>query len=73
MVYALSRQDGSTVWQWRGPGGTNNWPAVTGDTIVWPFGLGDSPAVVAISLSGKTTTTPTPEQQRTPVQTPQGN
>jgi glucose dehydrogenase len=68
-VYALSRQDGSTVWQWQAPGGTNSWPAVAGDTIVWGFGLGDSPSMIALSLSGDGQL-PVPEQQRTPVMTP---
>jgi outer membrane protein assembly factor BamB len=73
MVYALARKDGSVVWQWQGPGGTNAWPAVVGDSIIWPFGLGDSPAVVTLSLSGsQPLVTPTPEQQRTPVRTPEG-
>jgi outer membrane protein assembly factor BamB len=71
MVYALSRADGSVVWQWQAPGGTNAWPAVSGDTIVWPFGLGDNPSVIALSLKGGGSI-PTPEQQRTPVQTPEG-
>jgi outer membrane protein assembly factor BamB len=71
MVYALSTQTGSVVWQWQGPGGTNAWPAVVGDTIIWPFGLGDSPMVIALRL-GANTPTPTPETQRTPVRTPQG-
>lgn len=70
-IYALSRKDGSEVWKWQAPGGTNAWPAVSGDTIVWPMGLGDSPAVIALSLSGGTPT-PTPDQQRTPVMTPGG-
>ena len=72
MVYALSRNDGKVVWQWQAPGGTNAWPAVAGDTIVWPFGLGDSPSVIALKLGG-TGSIPTPEQQRTPVLTPEGN
>ncbi len=72
MVYALNRKDGSVAWQWQAPGGTNAWPAVSGDTIVWPFGLGDSPQVIAISLHGNGTL-PAPDQQRTPVKTPQGN
>jgi outer membrane protein assembly factor BamB len=71
MIYALARKDGSVVWQWQAPGGTNAWPAVTGDMLVWPFGLGDSPAVIALSLKGNQLT-PTPEEQRTPVMTPQG-
>jgi hypothetical protein len=73
MVYALARKDGSVAWQWQAPGGTNAWPAVVGDSIIWPFGLGDSPAVVALSLSGSSPlVTPTPQQQRTPVRTPEG-
>jgi outer membrane protein assembly factor BamB len=71
MIYALSRADGSVVWQWQAPGGTNAWPAVVGDTIIWPFGLGDSPAVIALSLKSSDPT-PTPETQRTPVTTPEG-
>jgi glucose dehydrogenase len=70
-VYALNRKDGSVIWQWQAPGGTNAWPAVVGDTIIWPFGLGDSPMVIALSLNGSGTL-PKPEQQRTPVKTPEG-
>jgi outer membrane protein assembly factor BamB len=71
-VYALSRADGSEVWQWHAPGGTNSWPAVSGDTIVWAFGLGDDPSVIALRLNASTPTS-TPAQQRTPVLTPEGN
>jgi outer membrane protein assembly factor BamB len=71
-VYALSRADGSEVWQWQAPGGTNSWPAVSGDTIVWAFGLGDDPSVIALRLNASTPTS-TPAQQRTPVLTPEGN
>jgi len=71
-LYALSRGDGSEVWQWHAPGGTNSWPAVVGETIIWAFGLGDDPSVIALSLSGNEPTS-TPAQQRTPVLTPEGN
>jgi outer membrane protein assembly factor BamB len=71
-VYALSRGDGNEVWQWQAPGGTNSWPAVVGDTIIWAFGLGDDPSVIALSLKGDQPTS-TPAQQRTPVLTPEGN
>jgi outer membrane protein assembly factor BamB len=71
MVYALSRKDGSVVWQWQAPGGTNAWPAVVGDTIVWPFGLGDQPSVIALRLGGEGAL-PTPEPARTPVRIPEG-
>jgi glucose dehydrogenase len=71
VIYALSRADGKIVWQYQAPGGTNASPAVAGDTIVWPIGIGDSPVVLALKLGAKASI-PTPEQQRTPVQTPQG-
>jgi outer membrane protein assembly factor BamB len=70
-IYALSRDDGSIVWQYQASGGTNAWPAVAGDTIVWPIGIGDSPHLLALKL-GAHETVPTPEPYRTPVQTPQG-
>jgi glucose dehydrogenase len=70
MIMAFSRNDGKLVWQYQAPGGTNAWPAVTGDTIVWPIGLGDKPQVIALRLGGQGAA-PTPEQQRTPVMTPQ--
>jgi outer membrane protein assembly factor BamB len=64
-VFALSRNDGPEVWQWQAPGGTNSWPAVVGDTVVWAFGLGDDPSVIALKLNS-TAVTATPAQQRTP-------
>jgi outer membrane protein assembly factor BamB len=70
-VYALARKDGRVVWQWQAPGGTNAWPAVVGDMVIWPFGLGDSPQVIALSLKGNSSV-PTPEKLKTPVKTPQG-
>jgi glucose dehydrogenase len=71
MIYALSRDNGSIVWQYQSPGGTNAWPAVAGDTIVWPIGIGDSPMLLALRLTSNEAVS-TPEHQRTPVQTPQG-
>jgi glucose dehydrogenase len=71
MIYALSREDGSIVWQYQAPGGTNAWPAVADDTLLWPIGIGDSPMLLALRLQSNAAI-PTPEQQRTPVQTPQG-
>ena len=72
IVYALSRRDGSVVWQWQAPGGTNSWPAVVGDSVIWAFGLGDDPEVIALRLNGNGEL-PTPEEQRTPVLTPEGD
>ncbi|MCC7450998.1 MAG: PQQ-binding-like beta-propeller repeat protein [Anaerolineae bacterium] len=71
IIYAVARQDGRVVWQHQAPGGTNAWPAVAGDTLIWPIGLGGSPAVIAWRLNGKGSI-PTPNQLRTPVLTPEG-
>lgn len=71
MIMALSRKDGSIVWQYQAPGGTNAWPAVSGDTILWPIGIGDHPIMLALRLNANAAI-PTPEELRTPVQTPAG-
>ena len=53
MIYALSRADGSIVWSFQAPGGIIAWPAVAGDSIVWPIGLGRVPQVLALRLGAK--------------------
>jgi outer membrane protein assembly factor BamB len=52
MIYALRRSDGQIVWRFQAPGGINAWPAVSGDTIVWPVGLGRKPVILALRLGG---------------------
>jgi outer membrane protein assembly factor BamB len=71
MIYALSRDNGSVLWQYQAPGGTNALPAVAGDTIVWPIGIGSDPKIIALRPGGNALV-PTPPQQRTPVHTPEG-
>ncbi len=68
-IYALSRSDGTIVWQYKAPGGINAWPAVAGDTIVWPVGIGDGPVLIALRL-GANLPTATPQEQKTPVGVP---
>ncbi len=65
-IYALSREDGSIIWEYVAPGGINAWPAVAGDTIIFPIGIGGNPVLLALRLAGEGEV-PTPEQQRTPV------
>jgi glucose dehydrogenase len=50
MLYALRRSDGRIVWRFQAPGGINAWPAVAGDTIVWPVGLGRKPVLIGLRL-----------------------
>jgi outer membrane protein assembly factor BamB len=49
-IYALSRATGEIVWDFEAPGGINGWPAVADDLIVWPVGLSDPPALLALAL-----------------------
>lgn len=53
VIYALARADGHTVWTYQAPGGIIAWPAIVGDTIVWPVGLGREPVVLALRLGAK--------------------
>lgn len=50
MIYALDRASGQTVWSYQASAGINAWPAVSGNTIVWPAGFGDEPALIALRL-----------------------
>ena len=49
-IYALRRDTGEIVWHDVAPGGINGWPAVADDTIYWPVGMADPPALVAFRL-----------------------
>jgi len=51
VIHALNRETGEEVWSWQAPAGINAWPAVAGDTIVWPAGFGEEPSLVALSLN----------------------
>ena len=48
---ALDRATGEIVADHQAPGGINGWPAVVGDTVLWPVGMADpEPALVAYRL-----------------------
>jgi len=47
IIYAFDRKTGDQVWTFKAPGGINAWPAVVGDTIVWPVGIGAIPSLIA--------------------------
>jgi outer membrane protein assembly factor BamB len=68
-VYALARDDGRIVWNWQAPGGIIAWPAVAGDTIIYPVGIGSRPVLVALR-PGAQGTPPPPDQRPTPRATP---
>jgi outer membrane protein assembly factor BamB len=60
-LYAFNRLDGSQVWTFKAPAGMgiNAWPSVAKDTIIFPFGVGPNPQLVAFKL-GATGSIPTP-------------
>lgn len=50
MIYALDRATGEERWKYQAPGGINAWPAVAGDTMVWPVGFGSRPQLIALRV-----------------------
>jgi plastocyanin len=44
---------GEMIWKYRAPAGINGWPAVAGDTILWPAGVGGTPSLIAFKLGAK--------------------
>jgi outer membrane protein assembly factor BamB len=52
MIYALDKKTGAEVWNYQAPVGINGWPAVYGDFIIFPVGLGPKAQLIA-SQSGR--------------------
>jgi outer membrane protein assembly factor BamB/plastocyanin len=72
-ILALSRDDGEVVWSFMAPPGINGWPAVSGDTILFPAGIGSDPLLLAFRLGAEddVLATPTPTVQTSPTPTVQ--
>lgn len=57
VIHALAREDGREVWSYQTSSGITAWPAVSGDTILFPAGAGEAPVLIALRLgaaSGET-------------------
>jgi glucose dehydrogenase len=50
LISALDRSTGDEVWSYQAPAGINAWPAVAGEYIVWPAGVGGSAALIVLRL-----------------------
>ncbi len=50
MIYAFQKDTGAELWSYQGPAGVNAWPAVAGDTIVWPVAGPGLPSLIAFRL-----------------------
>jgi outer membrane protein assembly factor BamB len=59
-ITAHDRDDGSEVWAFQAPGGINGWPAVAGDTIVFPVGTAQVPVLMALRLGAEGAEIPLP-------------
>ena len=51
MIYALDRGTGQEVWSYQAPGGINGWPAISGDFIIFPVGLGPVAELIAFKIN----------------------
>jgi outer membrane protein assembly factor BamB len=56
-IFAYNRKTGEQVWEYDTPGGINGWPSVSGDTIIFPVGLGSTTMLLAFKI-GSTLTVP---------------
>lgn len=50
-IVALDRSSGEEAWSMQAEGGINGWPAVAGDLMVWPVGMGQPAHLLALRLS----------------------
>jgi glucose dehydrogenase len=50
MIYALDKKTGQDVWSYQSPGGINGWPAVSGDSIIFPIGLGPKAQLITFRI-----------------------
>ncbi|MCA9914110.1 MAG: PQQ-binding-like beta-propeller repeat protein, partial [Anaerolineae bacterium] len=66
MIYAFDRYTGEQKWSWQAPAGINGWPAVVGETIIWPAGQGENPTLVALRLSESAATSTSSESTACP-------
>lgn len=64
-IYAFDVKTGTQVWTYQAPGGINGWPAVKGDTIIFPVGLGKTPQLLSFKIGGMLNTETKPTLPRT--------
>lgn len=50
VIHALDRFTGEVLWTYTAPAGIIAWPAVAGDTILWPAGLGENASLIALRV-----------------------
>jgi len=69
-IYALDRATGAELWTYQAPGGINGWPAVAGDLILFPVGMGPQPQLMAFRPGNAPAVPTTPNGATVPPTTP---
>jgi outer membrane protein assembly factor BamB len=49
-IYGFNKATGEQVFSTKAPAGINAWPAVAGNMIVWPAGVGGVPSLIALKI-----------------------
>jgi outer membrane protein assembly factor BamB len=52
-IRAFDRETGAEVFTFGAPSNIIGWPAITGDTIIWPVGQGGIPSLIALRLGAE--------------------
>jgi len=50
MIYAFQADTGKQLFSYQAPAGINAWPAIAGNMILWPAGVGGTPSLIALHL-----------------------
>lgn len=51
LIYGYQALTGEELFTYKAPVGINAWPAIAGDTVIWPCGLGANPSLLALRLN----------------------
>ena len=70
LLLGYDRATGEEVWRYQAPGFVNGWPAVVGDTIVWPISGTDPSTLLAFRLPPAPPTTSTTSPTTAPTAAP---
>ncbi len=49
-IYAFQAKTGAQLFTYQAPTGINSWPAIAGNMIIWPAGVGLTPTVLAFHV-----------------------
>ena len=52
MIYAFDKKTGDQLWSFKAPAGINGWPSASGDTLLWPCGVGNAQVIALRPASG---------------------